>query len=268
MLYRQGEHWFITAADKAARRPAKARLKTEDMEVYVDPRAEWKQMFHEVWRIERDFFYDPHFHGLNLQTAERPTRPSGGHRQPRRLQLSARRHARQHQRAAHVRGRRQASGHPECEGGPARRRLHIENGRYRFARIFNGENWNPQLHAPLTQPGVNVKEGEYLLAVNGRDLHASDEIYSFFQETAGKQTVLKVGPHPDGSGSREVTVVPVESEAALRDLAWIEGNRRKVDELSGGKLAYVYLPNTARRRLHQFQPLLLRPGGERGRGAG
>jgi tricorn protease len=121
----------------------------------------------------------------------------------------------------------------------------LENGRYRFARIFNGENWNPQLHAPLTQPGVNVKEGEYLLAVNGRELHASDEIYSFFQETAGKQVVLKVGPNADGSGSRDVTVVPVDNEAALRNLAWIEGNRRKVDEMSGGKLAYVWLPNTA-----------------------
>jgi tricorn protease len=121
----------------------------------------------------------------------------------------------------------------------------IDNGRYRFARVFNGENWNPQLHAPLTEPGVNVKAGEYLLAVNGRDLTANDEIYGYFQETAGKQTVIKVGPKPDGSGSRDVTVVPVESEVALRGLAWIEGNRRKVDELSGGKLAYVYLPNTA-----------------------
>jgi tricorn protease len=92
---------------------------------------------------------------------------------------------------------------------------------------------------------VNVKEGEYLLAVNGRDLTASDEIYSYFQETGGKQTVLKVGPHADGSGSREVTVVPVDDEGGLRNLAWIEGNRRKVDDLSGGKLAYVYLPNTA-----------------------
>ena len=144
----------------------------------------------------------------------------------------------------------------------------IDSGRYRFARIFNGENWNPQLHAPLTQPGVNVKEGEYLLAVNGRDLTASDEIYSYFQETAGKQTVLKVGPHPDGSGSRDVTVVPVENETGLRGLAWIEGNRRKVDELSGGKLAYVYLPDTAGGGLHQLQSLLLRPGGETGRGAG
>jgi tricorn protease len=121
----------------------------------------------------------------------------------------------------------------------------LENGRYRFTRIYDGENWNPRLHAPLTQPGVNVKQGEYLLAVQGRDLHASDNIYSAFLETAGRQVVLKVGPNPDGSGSRDVTVVPVENETGLRNLAWIEGNRRKVDELSHGKLAYVYLPNTA-----------------------
>jgi len=121
----------------------------------------------------------------------------------------------------------------------------IANGRYRFAHIFNGENWNPQLHAPLTQPGVNVKEGEYLLAVNGRDVHTPENIYSFFQQTAGKQVVLKVGPHPDATASREVTVIPVESETALRNFAWIENNRHKVDQLSGGKLAYVYLPNTS-----------------------
>jgi tricorn protease len=121
----------------------------------------------------------------------------------------------------------------------------LENGRYRFARIFDGENWNPQLKAPLTQPGVNVQSGEYLLAVNGRDVWATNEVYRFFLETAGKQVVLKVGTNVDGTGAREVKVVPVDSEASLRNLAWIEGNRRKVDQLSGGRLAYVYLPNTA-----------------------
>ena len=120
----------------------------------------------------------------------------------------------------------------------------IENGRYRFARVYDGENWNPQLQAPLTQPGVNVAAGEYLLAVNGRDVPASEDVYSFFEATAGKQVVLKVGPNPDGKGARDVTVVPVPGEYGLRNLAWIEGNRRKVDELSGGRLAYVYLPDT------------------------
>jgi tricorn protease len=121
----------------------------------------------------------------------------------------------------------------------------IENGRYRIAHVYNGENWNPGLQAPLTQPGVNVKTGDYILAVNGRELHASDNIYSFFEETAGKQVVLKVGSNADEKGAREVTVIPLDTEERLRRLAWIENNRRKVDELSGGKVAYVYVPNTA-----------------------
>jgi len=121
----------------------------------------------------------------------------------------------------------------------------IEDGRYRFSRIYNGENWNPKLQAPLTQPGVNVVAGEYLLAVNGRDVRAPESVYSFFEETAGKQVVLKVGPNPDGTGSREVTVVPVDNETGLRHLAWVEDNRRKVDKLRGGRVAYVHLPDTA-----------------------
>ena len=100
------------------------------------------------------------------------------------------------------------------------------------------------MQAPLTQPGVNVKAGDYILAVNDRELHASDNIFSFFEETAGKQVVLKVGPNADGKDSREVTVVPVQSEEALRHLDWIESNRRRVDEATGGRVAYVYVPNT------------------------
>src|SRR5581483_49477 len=121
----------------------------------------------------------------------------------------------------------------------------VENGRYRFAKIYNGENWNPQLRAPLTQPGVDVRVGDYLLAVGGREVRASDNVYSFFESKAGKSVLIKVGPNPDGSNSREMTVVPVANEQGLRNLAWIEDNRRKVDQLSGGKLAYVYLPDTA-----------------------
>jgi tricorn protease len=245
MLYRQGEHWFINPAEKPPE-AGKGMLKTEAIEVYVVPHEEWKQMFHEVWRIERDFFYDPHFHGLDLQKAEQAYAPfvAGITSRADFNYLLGDMLGNINVLHMYVSGGK----HPDISTvhvGLLGADYAIDSGRYRFARIFNGENWNPQLHAPLTQPGVNVKEGEYLLAVNGRDVSASDEIYSYFQETAGKQTTLKVGPHPDGSGSREVTVVPVESETALRGLAWIEGNRRKVDELSGGKLAYVYLPNTA-----------------------
>jgi len=111
--------------------------------------------------------------------------------------------------------------------------------------VYNGENWNPELKAPLTQPGVNVAAGEYLIAVNGRELRSTDNIYSFFEETAGKQVVLKVGSDPGGAKARDVTVVPVPNEAQLRHLAWIEDNLRKVDQLTGGRVAYVYMPDTA-----------------------
>jgi len=113
----------------------------------------------------------------------------------------------------------------------------LENGRYRFARVYNGENWNPQLKAPLTQPGVNVVAGEYLLAVNSRDLRDTDNIYAFFDNTAGKPAVLRVGPDPSGASAREVTVAPVWDESGLRNLAWIEDNRRKVDRMTNGRVA-------------------------------
>ena len=121
----------------------------------------------------------------------------------------------------------------------------IENGRYRLAQVYNGENWNPNLRAPLSQPGINAKVGEYILAINGRDLTASDNIYQALEAKSGKQVTIKIGANPDGTGAREVIVVPVGNEAGLRNLAWVEGNRRKVEQLSGGRLAYVYVPDTS-----------------------
>jgi tricorn protease len=120
----------------------------------------------------------------------------------------------------------------------------VEHDRYRFARVYRGENWNPNLRAPLTQPGARVKTGEYLLAVDGRELRGTDNVYGFFEGTADRQVVLKVGPDPSGKGSREVTVVPIDSESSLRSRAWIEDNRRKVDRLTHGRVAYIYLPDT------------------------
>jgi tricorn protease len=120
----------------------------------------------------------------------------------------------------------------------------IENGRYRFAKIYNGENWNPDLKAPLTQPGVNVAAGEYLLAVNGRDVRPPENIYSFFEGTAGKLVVIKVGPDASGANAREITVVPVPDESNLRHLAWVEDNRRYVDRVTNGRVAYIHMPDT------------------------
>lgn len=123
--------------------------------------------------------------------------------------------------------------------------FYVADGHWRIAKILRGENWNPKLVAPLSQPGVNVREGEYLLAVNGQPLAGNQPIYRAFVGTAGHQTTLTVGPNADGSSARIVNVVPVGSETQLRLKSWMEANRRRVDGLSGGKLAYVYLPDTA-----------------------
>jgi tricorn protease len=253
VLYRQGfGSWVIgNTATLGAPLPPGAPggpniLRIADMEVQVDPVAEWKQMYHEIWRGERDFFYDRNAHGLDLKAAEKLYEPY----------LAAVAHRADLNYLFTEMLNQLTVGHMFIRGGDQPRPnfvpggllgcdYAIENGRYRFAKIYNGENWNPQLRAPLTQPGVNVKAGEYLLAVNGRNLTAGDNLYQAFESKAGKQVLIKVGPNADGSNSREVTVVPVANEGGLRNLAWIEGNRRKVDQLSGGKLAYVYMPNTA-----------------------
>jgi len=122
--------------------------------------------------------------------------------------------------------------------------LEVANGHYRIKKVYTGENWNPDLRAPLSAPGVDVREGDYLLAVNGTPLVPPASPYAPFVGTVGRQVVLRVNERPTDDGSRLVTVVPIASEAGLRTRDWIEANRRKVDSMSGGKLAYVYVPNT------------------------
>jgi tricorn protease len=244
-LYQQQGHWAI-APTAAPAKPGEGTLNMADMKVWVDPRAEWKQMYHEVWRIERDFFYAPNFHGLNLDKAEAEYAkylPGLASREDLNFMFD------QMLGDLNV-------GHMFVRGGaiptvpPVTVGLlgadyKIENDRYRIAHVYYGENWNPDLQAPLTQPGVNVVAGDYILAVDGREVRGSDNIYSFFLDKAKKQVTLKVGPNADGSGSREVTVVPVANELNLRHRDWTVHNMETVDKLSGGKLAYVYLPNTA-----------------------
>lgn len=245
ILFQQGKSWFIAAVGSPVK-PGEGRINTDEMEVRVDPRAEWEQMYRETWRIERDFFYDPHHHGLDIQSAAEKYRPYLAGLANR----SDLNYLFQEMLGELSVGHLYVSGgdmpdSKQVPGGLLGADFAVENGRYRLSRVYDGENWNPQLRAPLTQPGASVGAGEYLLAVNGRDLTSADNVYSFFENMADKQVLLKVGPNPDGSGSREVTVVPVASETELRNLAWVEGNRRKVDAASEGKLGYVYIPDTA-----------------------
>jgi tricorn protease len=122
--------------------------------------------------------------------------------------------------------------------------LRVENGRYRIVKIFTAETWNPGLRAPLAEPGVEVSEGEYILAINGQNLLPPDNVFRLLEGTGNRQTRLTLNTQPSMDGAREITIVPVTSENALRRQAWVEHNRRKVAELSGGQLAYVHLPNT------------------------
>jgi len=210
-------------------------------------------MYREAWRIERDWFYDRNIHGFDLKTAEKKYEPY--------LRGIASRYDLtylfQEMLGAMV------VGHLGTGGGdtPEIKRVQIgllgadyevANGRYRFSRVYGGENWNPELRAPLTQPGVNVQAGEYLLAVNGREVRPPDNLYSFFEGFAGKSVVIRVGADPNGAGAREATVIPVADEYALRNLAWTEENRRKVQKFTDGRVAYIYMPDTSTGGLAAF----------------
>ena len=242
-----GSPTVAIVATAAPMKPNEGLLKLDGVEAFIDPRAEWKQMYKEAWRIERDFFYDTKYHGLDLQAAneryslylnavgsrsdltylfqEMLGQMSVGH--------------------LYIGGGDQGNQPKPVGGGLLGADYTLEQGRYRLARVYSGENWNPQTRAPLTQPGVDAHRGDYLLAVNGRELTAADNIYALFEGLAGKRVTLKIGANANGEGSREVTVLPVDSESGLRTLAWVEDNRRSVDKLSGGKLAYIHLPDTA-----------------------
>ncbi len=244
--------WVIVSA-AAPLKAGEGTLRLAGMEVKVDPLAEWKQMYRDVWRIERSYFYDPKLHGLDSIAVEKKYEPY--------LETLASRddlnYIFQEMLAditsSHLRGGGGTVPRGKTvPGGMLGADYEIANGRYRFRRIYTGESWNPQLRAPLSGPGINVKEGEYLLAINGHALAATDDVSQWLEGTAGKRVSLRVGPDPSGANSREFPVTPVANEQGLRNLAWIEGNRRKVDELSGGKLAYVYMPDTGNAGLTSF----------------
>ncbi|HWA35568.1 MAG TPA: PDZ domain-containing protein, partial [Cyclobacteriaceae bacterium] len=134
---------------------------------------------------------------------------------------------------------------PTVSGGLLGADYTIANNRYQLRKIYGGLNWNPNLRSPLTEPGVNARVGDYILAVNGKDVTASENLFKFFEATAGKITELTIGPNPNYTSSRVVKVVPTDSESALRNRDWVEGNLKKVTEATKGQVAYVYVPNTA-----------------------
>ena len=242
VLY-QAEDWSIAPADGEP----KAGGETLDFELSmaIDPPAEWRQMYEEAWRLERDFFYVRNHHGADWKAVHDRYAAWVPHVRHR-VDLS---------HVINLMGGDLGVGHhfvaggdaPETPGTPAGllgADVTVDQGRYRITRIYNGENWNPELRAPLSAPGIDVREGDYILAVNGRDLKPPADFDAAFEGTAEKQTVITVGAKPVADGARQATVVPLTSDRAIRRRARIEDNRRLVDKLSGGKLGYVWLPDT------------------------
>jgi tricorn protease len=226
-------------------KPGEGMLSFADLQVHIDPHAEWNQMFHEVWRIERAYFYDANFHGT-------PTKEDEKRLEPYVESIASRadlNYIFQEMLTAfsvgHLRGNGGAI--PEARrlpGGLLGADYAIKNNHYCVAKIYDGGQFNPDVKAPLAQPGLNVAVGDCITAINGQELTAATDIQQPLEGTSGKVTMLHIAA-ADGSNGRDISVVPLATESALRNIDWIESNQRKVDKLSGGKLAYVYLPDTA-----------------------
>lgn len=237
--------WAIADAG-ATIAPGTGHLNVDAIEVKIEPRAEWEQMFHEAWRINRDYFYDPNYHGADwpaMREKYAAFLPDLAWRQDlnRVIRWMLSELSVGH---SYLGGGERLEDADRVPGGLLGADFEVADGRYRFAKVYGGLNWNPDLRSPLTEPGVEVDAGEYLLAVNGEALAPPENLYRRFENTAGKLAELTVGPNADGSGSRTIQVVPVESETTLRNRDWVEGNIEKVHDATDGRVAYVYVPNT------------------------
>lgn len=246
LLYSSSSTWGIIDAD---RKPEgdKGALKTSELQVKIDPVAEWPAIFDEAWRVNRDYFYDPGMHGADWPAIKKKYAqflPDLSCRSDLNVllqwmfsELAVGHHF--------ITGQGEKMNQPQqVSGGLLGADYSISNNRYQFKKIYGGLNWNPNLRSPLTEPGVNAKVGDYILAVNGKEVTAAENLYKFFEATAGKIVELTIGPNPNPTGSRVVKVVPVENESALRNRDWVEGNLKKVTEATNGQVAYVYVPNT------------------------
>lgn len=238
--------WAIQPARPGGSKDRKT-LDLNDVQLRVEPAKEFQQVLREVWRIERDFFYDENMHGVDWQDVWRRYSPFLEHVKHRAdLNMLIR------EMIGEL-----ACGHEYVSGGemPPRPRgvgvgllgcdWEVDGNRYRIARIYKGLNWDPRLRSPLTEPGVDAREGDYLISVNGVPVFADRNVFEFFQDTAGRRVTLVLSSDAAGTDTRTMDVVPLSSERSLRRAAWVEQNRKRVDELSGGRVAYIYMPNTA-----------------------
>jgi tricorn protease len=238
--------WGIAATGQKP--TPESMINTSTLQVKISPKEEWKNIFNEAWRVNRDYFYDPNMHGVNWPAMKKkyeiflPDVASTNDLYRIMTWMFSELSVGHHRFAAT--GDRRVN--PDIvPGGLLGADFETHNNRYRIKKIYGGLNWTPDLRSPLTEPGINVQVGDYILAVNGEDVTADKNFYSYFENTADKIVTLTVATSADGNNKRNVKVVPVASEVALRNRDWVEGNMRKVNEAANGQIAYVYVPNTA-----------------------
>jgi tricorn protease len=247
LAYRRQGVWSVVSTN-APPKPTEGRVQLQPIELTIDPREEWKQMFGEAWRRMREDFYDRNLHGQNLlelQNHYAAYLPNIATREDLNVLFKE---MFSHMSTSHMGvsgGDRDVPlGGTDETVGLLGADLEIDSGRYRIKRILRSDNTR-RISSPLSQPGVNVKAGEYLLSIDGVEMNAEESLYRYFVNKANKAVALRIGPRPDGHDARTVTVVPIGSEVQLRQYDWSEGNRLKVAEMSGGKLGYVFMPDTS-----------------------
>jgi tricorn protease len=254
ILYHSKDGFGIVDADEG-KKPGDGKIATDDFQAVVDPKLEWMQMFNEAWRLERDFYYDPNMGGLDWTAV-------GDHY--RRLVPYASHRADLNYILGELIGELSTS-HTYVGGGEypdvpkvgigllgADYELDAGSGLYRFTTIYRERDWNASTAAPLGEPGVDVKPGDYLLTVNDVPLKAGVNLYAAFEGTVGKMTRIKVGSGASDAGARTYTVKPVPNENALRYVAWVSANREKVSKATGGRVAYIHVPDTAVSGMREF----------------
>ena len=246
ILYRKGRDFFF-ASTEAAAKPDEGRQDFSKMEVRVVPAEEWRQMFHESMRIMRDWFYDPNHHGQNLASLENefaaylPTivRRSDLNRLMQQMLGSV--------SVSHLGIGGGDSGPPPGSGnriGLLGADYEVANGKYRFKKIYRSTSYSSpagSFAAPLDQPGVDVRDGDYLIQVNGQAVDAEKNVLSYFDNTVGRPTKITVAANADGTNARTYTVFPALGENRLRRAHWAEENRKLVEKLSGGRLGYIFI---------------------------
>ena len=255
MLYQKGTTYGITNTGEKPEE-GKGMINVNDISVKVDPPAEWAQTFDEAWRVNRDYFYDPGMHGADWAAMKKKYAQFLPHLACRGNLNSLIEWMCSELVVGHHRlqGSGDRVGAPEqVPGGLLGADYTISNNRYQIKKIYGGLNWNPEMRSPLTEPGINAAVDEYILAVNGKEVTAAQNLFSFFENTSGKIVELTIGANPNMTGSRVVKVVPVDNEVALRNRDWVEGNLKKVTAATNGQVAYVYVPNTANQGHEYFK---------------